>query len=1359
MRAMATDTEDVYSSLGNALPTPSDAPFRVRSRSRSRPGRRRRDSSPVTSPGSSYHPSHPLSPDRDSDLEDQLNTSNLSPLDPRRFTPTLHASLVSEILSLRREVENKTKVIDELERAVEDTRVENETLNTNLSESNKETKSLKHQLQLLEGGSSFALTELARERDEALGNVSEIRKKLEQTQKKARRRDEEVERTQSLWDLDKQSWEEERRNLERKVHVVENRLQIVLSEVAAVHAATDSLQKDSKYDGNDFAQGAPASRESDSASIHSSSQGRRRTSVTSISTDGCVIRNIRYSIMSTIDGHQPDNDGLTLAQELAFDEEGSDGLDDDSAPESPDTVSKDRPISVYSQLSSNSRGMKARKILGLSMDSSVDGGGGMTLQDYSVSTDRPGDHHILEYVSTAQANYQDAGVQYSPPPSPTPLADTKIFADRSGSSGPLSALNSLPRIEIESSGPYATSRTDGSSGHKLTIQMVSTSCQTIGALPSPPWTPKVTEHPAQQIVVPERVCTISTSTQTDETPTVAESNTRDESPDKSTAHIQIPTIAIHPPASEPPSPRNSVVLPPRTKSVSCQTNSRFVVEGRSVGIQTQEIRIDKRPIRLAASLLPSALPDLPSNIDSQAQNLPVHPYRAPPPRPGKQDRRPTATNNAPTAPTSESESRETKQAYPGNNDNGPLSKDSCSGIKRPFRSSSLFAGFGDGSDEATARAETDDFTDDDLLNRPFVSYTLRRGKLVSSETRSNFDRDPLSELDEPNDPASNVQEKPASPEHLRRPAAGDDLDSKVGGQRKPPVFGAKQPNIRRTAMISSGAAAHQKSCARSPSLPGNDSGGVGTSIAPPFPVPVRFSSRNVPVAGGEGQPSPSPSGNRNFSDRGGQTLVRRRTLRRVRSAAAIQAEAEERSARRLPTSLHTFPPEPASPEYPPMPFDDITAPHATRRRDRRVSPHRASSYFHHSIEQELMDSMAAPVQQTSVVDAIAQTMVGEWMYKYVRRRKSFGVGEAKDSWDGKNADEVSASITNGGSRHKRWVWLAPYERAVMWSSKQPTSGPALLGKNGRKLTIQSVLDVKDDNPLPKGAGPTANFHRSILILTPQRALKFTACSLERHFVWLTALSFLSHSDMGIHDLAALPPVPNQDDPVSSGPTGTATLRRLPIRDSIRVAKGKPRRGPNGKRSFASQPETVSEMPGNSLHMIPSMTEDDAADPPNVPRFSTHSRKRSNTASRIPAIRNFSSHATMPSNYSAGSSADGYTMHGPSTTSSHGITSGRSSFSRRTSEASGPSSTGTAAVSSHNNSNFFDAVGTVRMEAFVDLPDSSRPRSTYRTYHARKASSQFSSLGGFSLDSSSPRGYQQGDGGEGAFRTDDPFRGF
>ena len=84
------------------------------------------------------------------------------------------------------------------------------------------------------------------------------------------------------------------------------------------------------------------------------------------------------------------------------------------------------------------------------------------------------------------------------------------------------------------------------------------------------------------------------------------------------------------------------------------------------------------------------------------------------------------------------------------------------------------------------------------------------------------------------------------------------------------------------------------------------------------------------------------------------------------------------------------------------------------------------------------------------------------MYKYVRRRKSFGVNTDKSDWDAnKTVEEISANATATGTRHKRWVWLAPYERAVMWSSKQPTSGSALMGgKSGRKCECFSVLKLK-----------------------------------------------------------------------------------------------------------------------------------------------------------------------------------------------------------------------------------------------------------------------------------------------------------
>lgn len=290
---------------------------------------------------------------------------------------------------------------------------------------------------------------------------------------------------------------------------------------------------------------------------------------------------------------------------------------------------------------------------------------------------------------------------------------------------------------------------------------------------------------------------------------------------------------------------------------------------------------------------------------------------------------------------------------------------------------------------------------------------------------------------------------------------------------------------------------------------------------------------------------------------------------------------------------------------------------------------------------------------------------------------------------------------------------------------------------GFLVNIQSVLDVKDDNPLPKNANSPNPFNRSILVLTPQRALKFTALTVERHYIWLTALSFLSHSSIGLHELAALPPAPREEAPSPTPPQ--AALRRNPIRDSIRVAKGPPQPIPKGKRSF---PGTLPELPADSLDM--------AADAPHVPRFShhNHNRKRSNTAPRPSAIRSFSSQGTMPSSHSgttAGSWEHQYSAVPPPILP-HGVGSGRSSISRA-SEASGRT-TNTAA------SNTFD-MGTMRMEAFIDRHaqeiNRSRGAPPTRGRHIRKTSSNWSQ-GRYDWDAPSIHESEL------SFRSD-PFRGF
>ncbi|KAL3455492.1 meiotic cell cortex C-terminal pleckstrin homology-domain-containing protein [Aspergillus heterothallicus] len=1278
-------TEAMYQSppAASAFPTPSTTPKRppsMHARADSSPG-------PASSPASL--PNHISSPDGRSDFDDIADEDVISPLDPRRFTPTLHASLVSEILSLRRDVESKTKAIDVLERSLDESRVENEELVERLSKNSKESRSLKHQLQLLEGGSSSALTELAKERDSALEIVSEVRRKLEQAQKKVKSREEELERATKIWNRDKEAWDGERRNLERKVHVVEGRLKVVLNEVAAAQAAR-SLESASNNDATDAARDAFTGKDSDSASIHSSSQGRRRTSITSMSSDDAAdeddFHNARYSVMSA---HMPSSQ-TNLAEELAFDEEEEfDELEDDIV------LADERPSSVHSQLSS-SLGMdaKARKILGLSLQSSLDG--------YGMRSEETTDLKSPPVVSLSSFEYQSTGVQYSPPPSPT-----------------LSAQSDKDVDIIEGNVKVPLYQSTDSSTLTLTIDMVSSSAQTIDDLPTPPWTPRVEATPAPPAPpVVKRAPMVSSSVQTD--PPVeakAESNLVD--PVVKSPHMEVPMIAIHPPQSEPPSPRGSVVLPPQTKSVSCQADFKPAVESRTIGIQTEPIRVDQRPVKLPASLLPSAIPDFP--LSTACQEHHIQPYQAPPPRSAKRD-----SERKPPPLVVESLSARNKtgpiQAYPGNNDNGPLSGDSNANLRRPLRSSSLFAGFEQGSDEESPDATRDVFTDDELLNRPFASYKLRRGKLVSAhERRRSLDEATLPEVSEDLDSESHY-------------------DSNMGnGRRSPPgsswsrqgaSSGSRQQDIRRVAMISSGAATHQKMRARSPSEPSIDSGSGSnaSSVPPPFPVPIRLSSRKFPQSGSDGRQSPTPS--RNFSDRPRPSIVRRPTLRRVRSAAAMsQTEQTERPTTRSSPAMSISSYTADSPGRPPLPFDDITIPR--HRRSAQNRPVRRPSVSQH-LTHERQDSTATSVQPTSVVDAIAQTMVGEWMWKYVRRRRSFG-GD-KDNWEGRNAEEVSASITNSGVRHKRWVWLAPYERAVMWSSKQPTSGPALLGKSGRKLVIQSVLDVKDDNPLPKGFSGPAHFNRSILILTPQRALKFTATSIERHYVWLTALSFLSHSVTGVQDLATLPPVPQEE---YARPTPTAALRRNPIRDSIRIAKGRPRPFPKGKkRSFTNNnhPEPVPELPAHLN--VGNRISDEAADPPTVPRFSNHSRKRSNTAPRmpIPNIRSFSSQNTM---HSMRSSPD---PPGPSSHSG-GLGSVRSSFSHRTSE------------NSVRTGNFFDAIGTVRMEAFIDQTESNRYRVAATRRHTRKASTPWSMNQGYPEPLDSP--YEEGE----YHRHDDPFRGF
>lgn len=152
-------------------------------------------------------------------------------MDPKRFTPTLHASLVSEILTLRRELEIKHRFIETLETNYDSVKIENEELTDQLAKSSQVSKSAEKKLKALEEGTSAAVEDLVRERDDANQARMDLRSKLDSLAKRARKQEEDTVQAHAWWETEKQSWETERRQLERRVHVTEGRLRAVVEEM------------------------------------------------------------------------------------------------------------------------------------------------------------------------------------------------------------------------------------------------------------------------------------------------------------------------------------------------------------------------------------------------------------------------------------------------------------------------------------------------------------------------------------------------------------------------------------------------------------------------------------------------------------------------------------------------------------------------------------------------------------------------------------------------------------------------------------------------------------------------------------------------------------------------------------------------------------------------------------------------------------------------------------------------------------------------------------------------------------------------------------------------------------------------
>ena len=946
---------------------------------------------------------------RDQDIS---NDENISILDPRRFTPTLHASLVSEILSLRREVESKNGLVLGLEETLHGLQDENARLNDAVAGNTKENRFIKRQMELLEGGTLSALEDVAKDRDQAQEVLADTRRRLEVSQRKIRSQEEEADRSNILWEGDRQRWAAEKTALDRKIHAVEARLKSVLVEVEASHANHQQRLLTYNETENYDHEGMPAKRSQSRSSHH------RHDSTTSNSTHPeQQPRNYRYS--HVVEPRGSTFVGATLAEELVFDEDDEADREDsdlDAGYISPEALPEEaihRPRAFSAQ--SHHESTKARKVLGLTIEE--ENTAQREVNEKAQLSRIPEWSNVgPTSIAAHPSNYTSAATQFSPPASPRkrPLEGYSI-------------TDSVPKIA-----------------------MVSQSCQTVDLPLSPPDTPVTSESTTfaadRTLQCAEQK---TTSTQTDEWQFpihgVAAATHKD-----STTIDDIPIIAIHPPLTDTGVLRSSVVLPPHTKNAACQVSLR-PVSVRSISVQTEEIRIDNRPVKLPKHLLPSSISSSPPSPAPESQDLNdftskrtstsrnvAMPERIPSVQAARNDGLPYGA---------------TEDAYPGNNDNGSLDHARGAGPKRPIRSESLFAGFDtvpDDENAGGARLVDDaDYSDDSFGGkepiRKILSKVQNSWKLIPQtgdpvESRPESRRQTVSQSTQPdrNNGRTSLR-RPVSEKGLVPLESVKEYRTEKAPRPTPTI---KPLDIRRAALITSGTIAHVQQ-PRSPSAP-DFADDTSKEHAPPFPVPTRASSRRIPISASEGASSPTPQSTSFFSGQmrkeHGRPPIKRPVLRKSRSAAPIAQsphDARNRKPSHSPPPSSPKSPVPPSPQLPPpLPKDNITSP---IRETFRQAGHRNQS----------SNATEAIPQQTSVVDAIAQTMIGEWMWKYVRKRKSFGITEppAVEFESGRTGND-SGSIN--GIRHKRWVWLAPYERAIMWSSKQPTSGSALMGKSGRK---------------------------------------------------------------------------------------------------------------------------------------------------------------------------------------------------------------------------------------------------------------------------------------------------------------------
>ncbi|KAG0170595.1 hypothetical protein DFQ28_001914 [Apophysomyces sp. BC1034] len=166
----------------------------------------------------------------------------------------------------------------------------------------------------------------------------------------------------------------------------------------------------------------------------------------------------------------------------------------------------------------------------------------------------------------------------------------------------------------------------------------------------------------------------------------------------------------------------------------------------------------------------------------------------------------------------------------------------------------------------------------------------------------------------------------------------------------------------------------------------------------------------------------------------------------------------------------------------------MTSVHTKLRDERRVSGSASSlsttntNERRHSVSSLRLDNVPRTqnAPDSSLIQLVTQTMIGDWLWKYTRKTVGNGLSER---------------------RHQRFFWIHPYTRTLYWSTRVP-------GEDGKEMKaksafIESVKVIPDDSQSPSGL-PNV----SLLIQTGSRQIKVTAPDMNRHELWHESLAYL-----------------------------------------------------------------------------------------------------------------------------------------------------------------------------------------------------------------------------------------------------------